>query len=80
MHPTEKNHDLLKELILDNSNENDIVFDPCAGSGSHLLVAKENNRRWLGIELRDKYFDIAVDELNCYKGGVWYERHWVMAR
>ena len=44
LHPTEKNHDLLKELILDNSNEGDIVFDPCAGSGSHLLVAKENNR------------------------------------
>ncbi len=42
LHPTEKNHDLLKELILDNSNVNDIVFDPCAGSGSHLLVAKKN--------------------------------------
>ena len=38
-----KNHGLLKELILDNSNEGDIVFDPCCGSGSHLLVAKENN-------------------------------------
>lgn len=70
LHPTEKNHDLLKELILDNSNEDDIVFDPCTGSGSHLLVAKENNRRWLGVELREKYFDIAVDRLNCCKGGV----------
>lgn len=38
-HPTEKNHELLKELILDNSNPGDIVFDPCCGSGSHLLVA-----------------------------------------
>ena len=35
LHPTEKNHDLLKELIIDNSNEDDIVFDPCCGSGSH---------------------------------------------
>lgn len=60
----------MKELILDNSNEDDIVFDPCTGSGSHLLVAKENNRRWLGVELREKYFDIAVDRLNCCKGGV----------
>lgn len=60
LHPTEKNHDLLKELILDNSNENDIVFDPCMGSGSHLLVAKDNSRRWLGVELRKKYYDIAV--------------------
>ena len=59
LHPTEKNHDLLKELILDNSNEGDIVFDPCAGSGSHLLVAKENNRQWLGVELNREYFNIA---------------------
>ena len=63
LHPTEKNHDLLKELILDNSNEEDIVFDPCAGSGSHLLVAKENNRRWLGVELNREYFNIASERV-----------------
>ena len=62
LHPTEKNHELLKELILDNSNEGDIVFDPCAGSGSHLLVAKENNRNWIGVELNEEYFDIAVNQ------------------
>ena len=67
-HPTEKNHDLLKELILDNSNEGDIVFDPCAGSGSHLLVAKENGRRWLGIELNKEYFNIASERI-CQNGG-----------
>lgn len=58
-HPTEKNHQLLKELILDNTNENDIVFDPCAGSGSHLLVAKQLNRQYLGCELDSHYFHIA---------------------
>lgn len=63
LHPTEKNHDLLKELILDNSNEGDIVFDPCTGSGSHLLVAKENNRNWLGVELNERYFEIAENRL-----------------
>ena len=63
LHPTEKNHDLLKELILDNSNEGDIVFDPCAGSGSHLLVAKENNRQWLGVELNREYFYIACERV-----------------
>lgn len=63
LHPTEKNHDLLKELILDNSNEGDIVFDPCAGSGSHLLVAKENNRQWLGVELNREYFNIASERV-----------------
>jgi len=63
LHPTEKNHDLLKELILDNSNEGDIIFDPCCGSGSHCLVAKENNRKYIGIELDKNYFDIANNRL-----------------
>lgn len=62
-HPTEKNHELLKELILDNTNENDIVFDCCMGSGSHLVVALENNRRALGIELDENYFNIAKERI-----------------
>lgn len=64
LHPTEKNHGLIKEIILDNSNEGDTIFDPCAGSGSHLLVAKENGRNYLGIELKKKYFNIAKTVLN----------------
>lgn len=63
IHPTEKNHELLKELILDNSNENDVVFDPCAGSGSHLLVAKENNRRFIGSELNEEWFKLAEERM-----------------
>ena len=46
LHPTEKNHNLLKELILDNSKEGDLVFDPCCGSGSHCLNAKELKRKY----------------------------------
>ena len=63
LHPTEKNHGLLKELILDNSNEGDLVFDPCAGSGSHLLVAKENNRNFLGTELDTNYYNLAKERI-----------------
>ena len=59
LHPTEKNHQLITDLILDNSNENDIVFDPCCGSGSHCLMAKENNRKFLGVELDTEYFNVA---------------------
>lgn len=63
LHPTEKNHDLIKELILDNSNEGQIIFDPCSGSGTHCYVAKENNRRYIGIELDPNYFEIAVNRI-----------------
>lgn len=63
LHPTEKNHDLLKQLILDNSNENDLVFDPCSGSGSHSLVARENNRNYVGFELDKGYWEIATNRL-----------------
>ena len=42
----------------------DIVFDPCCGSGSHLLVAKQNNRKYLGFEINKKYFDLANKRLN----------------
>ena len=64
-HPTEKNHSLLQELILDNTNEQDIVFDPCAGSGSHLLVAKQLNRQYLGCEIDNAYFSLATKRLTA---------------
>ena len=63
LHPTEKNHDLLKELILDNSNEKDVILDPCMGSGSHVLVALQNNRKAIGIELDNTYFNIAKERI-----------------
>ncbi len=63
LHETEKNHELLKELILDNTNENDIVFDPCMGSGSHILVATQNSRKGIGVELNEHYFEVAQDRL-----------------
>ena len=64
IHPTEKNHELIKDLILDNSNEGDIIFDPCAGSLAHCLVAKENGRRYVGCELNKEYFDSGTKRLS----------------
>ena len=77
MHPTEKNHGLLQELILDNTSENDIVFDPCMGSGAHLLEAKNLGRKFVGCELDEGFYALAFnrlygDLLSLNKGG--YER------
>ena len=67
LHPTEKNHELLRDLILDNSNDGDIVFDPCMGSGSHGLVAVQNGRSFIGIELDEQYFGIAKKRIESIK-------------
>ena len=62
-HPTQKPLALLERIILASTNEGDLVFDPCAGSGSHLLVAKENNRNFLGTELDANYYNLAKERI-----------------
>ena len=62
-HPTEKNHKLLEELILDNTNEKDTIIDCCMGSGSTGIVALQNNRDFIGIELDENYFNIAEERI-----------------
>ena len=63
LHPTEKNHALLIELILDNSNENQVVLDPCMGSSSTGVACLNTNRKFICIELDDNYFDIGAERM-----------------
>ena len=63
-HPTEKNKNLFLELIKDNTNEYDVVFDPCVGGGTAAICAKELNRQYLGCELNNEYYKIAVERIN----------------
>jgi len=63
-HPTEKNHKLLKDLILDNTDIGDLIVDTCMGSGSTGIVALENGRDFFGIELDGKYFNIAKERID----------------
>ena len=70
-HPAEKNHDLIKELLLDNSDENQIVFDPCMGSGTTGIIALQNNRNFIGIELDENYFKIAQQRINNTLEGIY---------
>lgn len=51
------------DLIFDNSNIGQIVFDPCAGSGAHCYVAKRLDRKYIGVELDEQYFDVAVERM-----------------
>lgn len=63
LHPTAKNLNLFKELLLDNTNENNLVLDTCMGSGTTGVACKELNRNFIGIELDEKYFEIAKNRI-----------------
>ena len=65
IHPTEKNHDLLAELINDNSNVGDLIFDPCSGSGSTLLMARKLGRHFIGCELDKGFYEKAKHRLDA---------------
>ena len=63
LHPTQKPVALLEYLIKTYTNEGDIVLDNCMGSGSTGVACKELNRNFIGIELDEKYFNIAKERI-----------------
>jgi len=63
-HPTQKPVLLLEDLIKTFSNENDLVVDLTMGSGSTGVACVNTNRDFIGIEMDDKYFDIAKKRIN----------------
>lgn len=63
-HPNEKPVELMRDLIINSTNEGDIVLDPFMGSGSTCLACKQTGREYVGIEIEQKYYDIAVKRLN----------------
>ena len=59
LHPTQKPTDLLEYLIKTYTNENELVLDFTMGSGSTGVACMNTNRKFIGIELDNNYFDIA---------------------
>lgn len=66
LHPTQKPVDLLEWLVKTYSNEGEIILDNCMGSGSTGEACIKTNRKFIGIELDDKYFEIAKNRLENY--------------
>ena len=64
LHPTQKPEELLKRIILGFSNENDIILDPFAGSGTTPYVAQKYNRKFIAIEKEAKYVKAINNRLN----------------
>ena len=63
LHPTQKPIDLLEVLIKTSSKEGDVVFDGFMGSGSTGVACLKNNRNFIGVELDEKYFEIAKNRI-----------------
>jgi site-specific DNA-methyltransferase (adenine-specific) len=63
IHPTQKPLAVLKKLIEIFTDENDIVIDPVAGSGSTLRAAKELNRSSYGFEVDKKFYELAKEKM-----------------
>ena len=64
LHPTQKPIALMEYLIKTYTNEGDLVLDNCMGSGTTGVACKNLNRDFIGIELDEKYFEIAKARIN----------------
>jgi site-specific DNA-methyltransferase (adenine-specific) len=66
-HPTQKPEKLIERIILLGTNENDIILDNCAGSGTLGVVCKKLNRNYILIENNKEYFDIIEKRIKNLK-------------
>lgn len=63
-HPTQKPVALIEYLIKTYTNDGDLVLDNCMGSGSCGVAAVNTNRKFIGIELDENYFNIAKQRID----------------
>jgi site-specific DNA-methyltransferase (adenine-specific) len=63
LHPTQKPVSLLEYLIKTYTNENNLVLDNTMGSGSTGVACVNTNRKFIGIELDEKYYDISCKRI-----------------
>jgi DNA modification methylase len=64
MHPTEKPTSLMSEIIADFTSVGDLVVDPFMGSGSTGVSAVQQGRRFAGVEIDPRYFDISCKRIS----------------
>ncbi len=67
LHPTQKPTDLLEYLITKFSDEHQVILDPFMGSGSTGVACINTNRKFIGIEQDERYFQIAADRIENAK-------------
>ncbi len=63
-HPNEKPLDVMERVIETHSNVGDLILDPFMGSGTTGVAAVKLGRKFTGIEIEPKYFDIACRRIS----------------
>ena len=63
-HPTQNPVNLCRYLIRTYTNEGDLVLDNTMGSGTTGVACVNTNRKFIGIELDEKYYDISCKRIN----------------
>lgn len=63
VHPTQKPVPLLEALIRIFTDKNDVVIDPCAGSGTTLKAAGNLGRRAYGFEIKKDFYKLAKENI-----------------
>jgi len=62
-HPTQKPILLIEDLIKTFSNDGDLIVDLTCGSGTTAIACERLNRKWIGIEIEEKYCEIAAKRI-----------------
>ena len=72
LHPTQKPVDLLEYLLKTYTQEGETVLDFTMGSGSTGVACLNTNRKFIGVEMEEKYFDIGIKRMqeSVIKGGI----------
>jgi len=63
IHPCQFPEDLIARIVLTTTNVGDIVFDPYMGSGTVAVVARDFDRYFIGAEIEEKYYQVALRRL-----------------
>lgn len=64
LHPTQKPLSLMRRLILNSTSVGDVVYDPCAGSGSTGIACEQTKRKSILIELDPEYCQTIIDRFS----------------
>ena len=58
----------MRRPMLNNSEPNDIIYEPFSGSGTSIIAAESCRRRCFAVELAPEYVDMAVKRWQDYTG------------